>query len=106
MSKYLFKTKCPACFDREIISWCHNPQKCGGARYIDEDLYLHCNKCNDKTFLFNATFDCGKHDSRKPIYQGIFSALAILQETSDLPDDILEEMSFKAHDYRRLTNLK
>ena len=56
MSKYLFKTKCPACGDREIFTWCHDPKNCGGARYIDEDLYLHCNKCNDKTFLFNSPF--------------------------------------------------
>ena len=106
MSKYLFKTVCPACSDKEIISWCHDTKKCGGARYIDEDLYLHCNKCNDKTFLFNATFDCGKHDSRKPIYQRIFSALGILQKSSDIPDDILVEMSEKAINYRRLANLK
>ena len=96
MSKYLFKTKCPACDDSEIISWCHDAKKCGGARYIDEDLYLHCNKCNDKTFLFNATFNCGKHDSRKPIFQYIFSALAILQQTSDVPVGILKKMIKKA----------
>ena len=100
MSKYLFKTKCPACVDREIISWCHNPQKCGGARYIDEDLYLHCNKCNDKTFLFNITFDCGKHDPRKPIYTHFLAALAILQKSSDIPEDIFDEMLDKAIHYR------
>ena len=101
MSKYLFKTKCLACGDSEIISWCHDPKNCGGARYIDEDLYLHCNKCNDKTFLFNATFDCGKHDSRKPIYTDICVALAILQKSSDISDDILDEMLDKAMHYRR-----
>ena len=52
MSKYLLKTKCPACEDEEIKTWRHNSEKCGGAYYIDEDLYLHCNKCNDKTFFF------------------------------------------------------
>ena len=100
MSKYLFKTKCPACFDREIISWCHNPQKCGGARYIDEDLYLHCNKCNDKTFLFNLTFDCGKHDFRKPEIYHFLAALEILRETSDIPVPILTKMLVKAVDYK------
>ena len=96
MSKYLFKTKCPACRNMEIISWCHDAKKCGGDRYIDEDLYLHCNKCNDKTFLFNATFDCGKHDSRMPEYQQIFAALEILHDSSDIPEDIIEEMVEKA----------
>ena len=100
MSKYLFKTRCPACIDKEIISWCHDTKKCGGARYIDEDLYLHCNKCNDKTFLFNLTFNCGKHDLRKPIFQEFLAALSILRETSDIPARILRKMWFKATDYK------
>ena len=92
MSKYLFKTKCPACDDSEIISWCHNSEKCGGARYIDEDLYLHCNKCNDKTFLFNSTFQCGKHYFQYPNRMHVMRALLILKEYSDVPEDILFEM--------------
>ena len=100
MSKYLFKTICPACGDREIISWSHNPKKCGGARYIDEDLYLHCNKCNDKTFLFNAKFDCDKHDSRNPSIVNVMKALTVLQISSDIPEDIFDEMLDKAIHYR------
>ena len=101
MSKYLFKTICPACHDQEIISWCHDAKKCGGNRYIDEDLYLHCNKCNDKTFLFNVpSFDCGKHDPRKPEKYRFLAALQILQKTSDIPDDIFKKMFYKAIDNR------
>ena len=96
MSKYLFKTKCPACEECEIISWCHDTKKCGGARYIDEDLYLHCNKCNDKTFLFNETFDCGKHDSRKPSKEHVVTAISILQKISDVPINIFVKMLDKA----------
>ena len=99
MSKYLFKTICPACGANEIISWCHNPEKCGGDRYIDDDLYLHCNKCNDKTFLFNKTFDCGKHDPRKPSMVHVMEALAFLQTSSDIPDGILKKMLNKAIQY-------
>ena len=97
MSKYLFKTICPACGDSEIISWCHT--KCGGARYIDEDLYLHCNKCNDKTFLFNLTFNCGKHDSRKPSRQHVLEYLTVLHYSSDIPKDIYWKMQKKAMQY-------
>ena len=100
MSKYLFKTKCPACFDGEIMSWCHDSKKCGGARYIDKDLYLHCNKCNDKIFVFNSTFDCGKHDSRKPEFHLLLDALMFLEKTSDIPPYILYEMIDKARHYR------
>ena len=99
MSKYLFKTKCPACEDEEIKTWCHNSEKCGGAYYIDEDLYLHCNKCNDKTFLFNTTFDCGKHDSRKPSRQHVLEYLTVLHFSSDIPKDILKKMTNKALQY-------
>ena len=96
MSKYLFKTKCLACGAFEITSWCHDKEKCGGVYYIDEDLYLHCNKCNYKTFLLDLTFNCGKHDYRKPKFRYFSHALSILRETSDLPDDILEKMFDKA----------
>jgi len=102
MSKYLFKTICPACGDSEIISWCHDPKNCGGARYIDEDLYLHCNKCNDKTFLFDGTFSCNKHDSRKPSMVHVMKALTFLQISSDIPEDIFDEMLDKANHYRHI----
>ena len=100
MPKYLFTSHCLACGDRKIISWRHDSKKCGGAYYIDEDLYLHCNKCNDKTFLFNATFDCGKHDSRKPSMVHVMKALTFLQISSDIPEDIFDEMLDKANHYR------
>ena len=99
MSKYLFKTKCPACEDEEIKTWCHNSEKCGGAYYIDEDLYLHCNKCNDKTFLFNIRFNCGKHDHRKPSMFYVMEALTFLNTSSDIPDGILKKILNKAIDY-------
>ena len=47
MSRYLLVIPCPACGNTEIAQRYH---ECGGKRYIDEDLYLHCDKCNDKTF--------------------------------------------------------
>ena len=86
MSKYLFKTVCPVCGDSEIISWRHATKTCGGAQYIDEDLYLHCDKCNDKIFLFNMLFQCGKHDYQHPnCIHHVFKALLILNESSDVP---------------------
>ena len=99
MSKYLFKTICPACNDKEIISWCHNSKTCGGARYIDEDLYLHCDKCNDKTFIFNIEFNCGKHDYRKPDSYNVIKALSYLGTFQEVPDDIMKKMMKKAMYY-------
>ena len=99
MSKYLFRTFCPACNNGEIISWCHNSKTCGGARYIDEDLYLHCDKCNDKTFIFNTEFNCGKHDFRKPDSYNVFNALSYLGTFQGVPGDIMKKMMKKAIDY-------
>ena len=97
MPKYLFRTFCPACNNGEIISWCHDSKTCGGARYIDEDLYLHCDKCNDKTFIFNSTFNCGKHDSRKPDFFSVVNALSILLQ--EVPKDIRKKMLNIAKNY-------
>ena len=97
MSKYLFRTFCPACNNGEIISWCHNSKTCGGDRYIDEDLYLHCDKCNDKTFIFNSTFNCDKHNSRKPDYFSVFRALSFLLQ--EVPKDIRKKMINIASNY-------
>ena len=99
MSKYLFKTFCPACNDEKIISWCHDSKTCGGDRYIDEYLYLHCDKCNDETFIFNTTFNCGKHDSRKPDYFSVFRALRYLGTMQNVPKDIMRKMISVASDY-------
>ncbi len=55
MSKYLFEFICPGCGHGNLQVFYH---KCGGKRYIDEDLYLYCDKCSDKTYLFNSTFKC------------------------------------------------
>ena len=59
MSKYLFDFICPACGQGDHGVFYH---KCGGKRYIDEDLYLYCDKCSDKTYLFDSTFKCEYHD--------------------------------------------
>ena len=59
MSKYLFEFICPGCGHGNLQVFYH---KCGGKRYIDEDLYLYCDKCSDKTYLFNSTFKCEWHD--------------------------------------------
>ena len=100
MSKYLFKTVCPACGSCSPRVWCHNPEKCGGERYIDKDLYLHCNKCNDKTLLFNATFKCEGHDDfREPNAQCLIKVLLLLNEHSNLPKNIIFDMIEKVKDY-------
>ena len=101
MSKYLFKTVCPACGSCPPRVWCHNSEKCGGERYIDKDLYLHCNKCNDKTLLFNATFKCEEHDDfREPNAQRLIRTLLLLNEYSNLPENINEELFIRGINYK------
>ena len=54
MPRYKFIAGCPACGNRRISQRYH---ECGGKRYIDEDLYLYCDKCNNKTFFLIRHFD-------------------------------------------------
>ena len=54
MSKYLLKIMCPACGNRRISQSYHT---CGGKSYIDEDLYVYCDKCKNKTFFLIRHFD-------------------------------------------------
>ena len=55
MPKYPLKMPCPACGSRIISERYHT---CGGKRFIDEDLYLYCDKCNDKTYFLDSRFKC------------------------------------------------
>ena len=85
MPKYLFEPICPACLQGDPRVFYH---KCGGKRYIDEDLYLYCDKCSDKSYLFNSTFKCQFHDDyRKP------NKMRILAKSDSIPQVTLFKMA-------------
>ena len=93
MSKYLFKVPCPVCGSGSPRVWYHNSEKCGGEWYIDEDIYLNCNKCNDKTYIFNLPFKCEEHDDfRKPNPIILVKLIALLVKISNMPVDIAQKM--------------
>ena len=99
MSKYLLRITCPACGNNTISQRYH---ECGGKRYIDEDLNLYCDKCNDKTFFFDSRFQCECHDDfRKVDIQNFLRAVSILSTLSEIPERIIKKMVEKALDYKR-----
>ena len=100
MSRYLLVIPCPACGNMEVQQRFH---ECGGKRYIDEDLYLHCDKCNDKTFFMDSRFRCGNHeDYREVNLKNLMLAFASFSASSHIPTYIIEKMVKRAleyHDY-------
>ena len=98
MSRYLLTIPCPACGNREIALRYHT---CGGKRYIDEDLYLHCDKCNDKTFFFDSRFRCNEHnDYREVDLHKLMTILSTLSSfSSGIPDYIIKKLMEKALKY-------
>ena len=87
MSKYLFDFICPACGQGDHGVFYH---KCGGKRYIDEDLYLYCDKCSDKTYLFDAKFQCKYHDDGRKTDK--FRWMNSLALSRSIPTTIIKKM--------------
>ncbi len=84
MSKYLFRSICPVCLDGDIIKWTHT--KCGGTRYIDENLYLICEKCNDRTFILDTSFTCNHNNHNKAEKPDVLSLMEIISSFENIPD--------------------
>ena len=83
---------CPACHNRTISQHYH---ECGGKRYIDEDLDLYCDKCNDKTFILNAKFRCNFHDYKEVNKMSLIDCMTSLSGLSDIPDNIIKKINKK-----------
>ena len=67
--------------------------ECGGKRYIDEDLDLYCDKCNNRAFLLDSRFKCESHDDFRPIDKMAFmSSLSLMSRTSNVPKNIIRKM--------------
>ena len=89
---------CPACGNRRISQSYHT---CGGKSYIDEDLYVYCDKCNNKTFFFDSPFRCENHDFREVNLAAFLESIALFSNSSDIPSSIIKKMMMKALDYER-----
>lgn len=89
MSKYLFNVICPACGMGKAGVFYHS---CGGKRYIDEDLYLHCDKCNDSTFIMNSRFKCENHNVFRELDKMIFLRGLAGLASSNIPEGVMKNM--------------
>ena len=99
MSKYLFESICPICLDGSRFVFYHD---CGGKRFIDEDLYLHCEKCNDKTFILDSEFkcDCNNHNYYEKVDK--YDIISCISQISNLPSitgNVRKNMLKKLKDY-------
>ena len=82
MAKFLFKSICPICLDGDVLEFTHS--SCGGRRYIDENLYLICEKCSDRTFILDAYFTCNNH--KKSEKADCYDMIEIISSLSNFPD--------------------
>lgn len=77
---YLFMP-CPKCLKKQqhikSEQWKHGGN-CNGYLYIDENAYVHCNKCGKTAHITNMEMSCdhGEHVRLKPTKKEIASALA------------------------------
>ena len=90
MSRYLLDIICPACGRSNHGVYYHT---CGGKRYIDEDLYLYCERCHDKTFISDSKFKCELHSDFRSFDKRIFlKQIAMISQTSKIPSQIIMKM--------------
>ncbi len=100
MSKYHI-TICPACGRGKLksVRW-SNGSSCDADKYLDQDLYLICDGCNDKELIFNLYFKCDYHDEFIKINRyGLRKCLSSLCASSSMTEDILDEMIDKTLHY-------
>ena len=90
MTGYPFITKCPACENNENITWCHTCDK--GLETIDEEGYIHCEKCSLDNFLLDLEYDWGKHNNEYigPNWKRTIYSISKLATSETLPDNIAE----------------
>lgn len=89
--RYLMHMACPKCFlegraNREY--WTHGGP-CGGYLYIDENGYVHCNKCGKMAMATEMVFDCdcGRHKAShasKKGWGGAVCASSISKDNNSL----------------------
>ena len=95
MPGYPFITKCPACENNENITWCHTCDE--GLETIDEEGYIHCEKCSLDNFLLDLEYDCGNHNNeyRGPNWKRTIYSISKLATSETLPDNIAERIISK-----------
>ncbi len=69
---------CPGCPNQDtMIRWVHSD--CGGYRWIYDDGYLQCEKCNKRNKLIDNSFSCQYHkgEYREMSLGNILKAISI-----------------------------
>ena len=97
MSRYRFKSKCPACTNNDIITWHHVGCPYSYEEYIYQSGYVEC-ECGKGSNIIFRKFNCGKHhnDEYLPFLKSrIYCILAI---AGTMNDDIPEEFRWKLMD--------
>ena len=97
MSRYRFKSKCPACTNNDVITWHHVGCPYSYEEYLDQYGYVECD-CGKGSNIIFRKFNCGKHHNDEYLAflkSRIYSILAI---AGTMNDDIPEEFRMNLMD--------
>lgn len=102
-----FRSLCPACSNRDLITWHHKGCPDGYKEYIDIEGYITC-ECNKRFHILDADYNCGsgvhnnKYDpvTSRARLRKIFCMCAKIDTTDDDWVDRLEDNILKEWDRR------
>ena len=97
MSKYRFRSKCPACTNNDMITWHHVGCPDTYKEYIDQTGYVDCDCGRGSNIIFRK-FNCGSYKDHKdqylPFLQSRIYLLMAIGGTmnDDVPEDWRESL--------------
>lgn len=106
MSKWIFKSSCPACPDDDIPStWTR--VRCGHKTYIWDDCDIGCPECFDYSFILDNKFICSNHstESREPNIQALLRCIAVVAQMVHIPYLTFKKMEKKIEEEGRKRGL-
>ena len=104
MSKWVFKSPCPACPpgpNNTASSWTR--VSCGHTVYIWDDCDLGCPSCGSYSHILNNRFICSNHstEARAPNIQYILRCTSVIAQMSDIPYKVFKKMEKAIEDEGR-----
>lgn len=107
MSKWIFKSACPACPDDNIPStWTR--KKCGHRTYIWEDCDIGCPDCLDYNFILDNKFTCSNHSNepKDPNIYALLRCIAVVAQMVSIPYPTFKKMEKKIEEAGKQRGIK
>ena len=108
MSKWVFRSPCPACppgGKNTPSTWTR--VSCGHTVYIWDDCDLGCPSCGSHTHILNNRFMCENHktEAREPNIQYVLRCIAVISQMGEIPYRVFKKMEKLIEDEGRRRGL-